>query len=569
MRILSMFVLVVCAGCAATLEGTVASAAEDLGPPPKRTDKAKAINHYLASLMYERRGDFERALAELEKASLLEPNSESLRMKLLGAYYLSEDFENAAKAAERAVEDDPDNVLLRIWLGRIYFQMDKVEEAVDAFQEAIELDPDNLLGYEALAEVEETTHDVIGALDVYKKLLEIAPDSFFLHYRRGYLFALTGNEEEAIPELKEALELNPDLIDAIYLLGILHLDLEKFTQAEEYLRDYVEKAPANTLARTQFAAAIARQGRWNEALAEYEELIESEQGNSRHHLDRMYLMLRRGEIEDPSVAVAPSGAPIVGTVLEALVRRAAGEPYEPLLRTVDTLEGDLEYESSGLLNGLMGLFGADDAGAYLTGEFKTLLEETGSSEVIETLYGRALMAQDKFAEAVEVLERTNAQHGPDKWLHYYLATAYEELENPTATERHLKASLALDPTDADVMNFLGYFYAEQNRELDEAQRLIEEALKSDPGNGFYLDSLGWVYYRKGDADKAIDHIHQAIRSDDMQYDDAVLRDHLGDAYLMKGNVDEAVAQWRRALRLDPELAGVKGKIERYGTRAGG
>ena len=56
------------------------------------------------------------------------------------------------------------------------------------------------------------------------------------------------------------------------------------------------------------------------------------------------------------------------------------------------------------------------------------------------------MSQEKFAEAVELLERTNEQYGPDKWLHYYLATAYEELDKPADTERHLKAG----PPDAIV-----------------------------------------------------------------------------------------------------------------------
>ena len=78
-------------------------------------------------------------------------------------------------------------------------------------------------------------------------------------------------------------------------------------------------------------------------------------------------------------------------------------------------------------------------------------------------------------------------------------------------------------------------------------QLIEGALEIEPGNGFYLDSLGWVHYRKGNAEKAISLIRSAILA--MDTDDSIVRDHLGDAYLLKGDVEKALAQWRRALRI--------------------
>ncbi|MGC8846742.1 MAG: tetratricopeptide repeat protein, partial [Candidatus Hydrogenedens sp.] len=75
------------------------------------------------------------------------------------------------------------------------------------------------------------------------------------------------------------------------------------------------------------------------------------------------------------------------------------------------------------------------------------------------------------------------------------------------------------------------------------------------------DSLGWIYYRRGDAEKAIEYIRKAIYK--MNTDDAVLRDHLGDAYLLKGNLKRAIAEWERAIILDPKNEEVKRKIEKY------
>ena len=113
----------------------------------------------------------------------------------------------------------------------------------------------------------------------------------------------------------------------------------------------------------------------------------------------------------------------------------------------------------------------------------------------------------------------------------------------------------------DVINFLGYYIADKNMKLDEAEDLVERALELDPENGYYLDSLGWVYYRQGNGEDAVDYIERALLN--MPSDDAILRDHLGDAYLMVGDSDRAVQQWRRARRLDPELEGVVEKINQY------
>ncbi|MCL4692614.1 MAG: tetratricopeptide repeat protein, partial [Candidatus Hydrogenedentes bacterium] len=71
--------------------------------------------------------------------------------------------------------------------------------------------------------------------------------------------------------------------------------------------------------------------------------------------------------------------------------------------------------------------------------------------------------------------------------------------------------------------------------------------------------LGWVYYRKGKADLAIEYIRRAIQA--MERDDAILRDHLGDAYMLKGEKEKAIGEWERARRLDPELEGVQEKID--------
>ena len=68
----------------------------------------------------------------------------------------------------------------------------------------------------------------------------------------------------------------------------------------------------------------------------------------------------------------------------------------------------------------------------------------------------------------------------------------------------MKKAIELNPKNAAALNYLGYTWAEMGVQLDDAEDLIQRALKIQPNDGFYIDSLGWVYYQKGDYPKAVE-----------------------------------------------------------------
>ena len=111
-------------------------------------------------------------------------------------------------------------------------------------------------------------------------------------------------------------------------------------------------------------------------------------------------------------------------------------------------------------------------------------------------------------------------------------------------------------------------YADKDIKLDEAQKLVAKALELDPGNGAYLDSLGWVYYRQNHLDQAADELRQAL---DKYGKDPTVHDHLGDVYFKQGKMHEAIQQWEASVtemktaapsEQDPEeLAKITRKLE--------
>jgi tetratricopeptide (TPR) repeat protein len=144
-------------------------------------------------------------------------------------------------------------------------------------------------------------------------------------------------------------------------------------------------------------------------------------------------------------------------------------------------------------------------------------------------------------------------------MRYLLADAYLGLRQFDKAEAELRKILEDDPDDALALNNLGYNLADQGRKLDEAEALIRRAIELDQderarlgltrlNNAAYLDSLGWVLFRKGKLDEARQFLEQAASLPDGAGDPNVW-DHLGDVYFRLGNKDQARTAWIKAARL--------------------
>jgi len=167
--------------------------------------------------------------------------------------------------------------------------------------------------------------------------------------------------------------------------------------------------------------------------------------------------------------------------------------------------------------------------------------------------GDLLRHHRRWSEAASAYGRAIAAIGAPRqsdWsLFYERAMALDEAKQWGEAEADLKKALELDPTQPEVLNYLGYSWIERNENMDEARGMIEKAVAERPTNGFIVDSLGWVYYRTGQYTKAVDVLERAV---ELEPEDAAINDHLGDALWAVGRFDEARFQWQRALVFQPE-----------------
>jgi tetratricopeptide (TPR) repeat protein len=146
--------------------------------------------------------------------------------------------------------------------------------------------------------------------------------------------------------------------------------------------------------------------------------------------------------------------------------------------------------------------------------------------------------------AIEILQKMISLSPGNDQYHFTLGAVYDELKDKQNCILHMQKAIELNPENAAALNYLGYTWAEQGIKLDDAEGLIRRAIKVEPNDGFYVDSLGWVYYQRGDYVKAVEHLERAV---ELVGDDPTIIEHLGDAYEKAGRSIDAVQAYRQAL----------------------
>jgi len=190
------------------------------------------------------------------------------------------------------------------------------------------------------------------------------------------------------------------------------------------------------------------------------------------------------------------------------------------------------------------------------------------------LKGWVLKEAGKLQEAAKVYENALDRVGKDKDLdqedrdsyqdnyRYILSGIYVDIKKIDQASEQLQTLLAKNPEDPGFNNDLGYIWADHDMKLEEAEKLIRKALeldrkrrKANPkippeldrDNGAYLDSLGWVLYKRKMFKEAKDALLKAVQDKAAQHIE--IYDHLGDVLMALGERDAAIKAWRRGVEL--------------------
>ena len=171
--------------------------------------------------------------------------------------------------------------------------------------------------------------------------------------------------------------------------------------------------------------------------------------------------------------------------------------------------------------------------------------------------GDVLRVNGKQDEAIDYYEKALKKIGtpePEHWVLFYaLGISYEQNNQWDKAEHNFIKAIELSQNHYLVLNYLGYSWLKQGKNVEEAFGMIIEAYNQSPNDGHILDSLGWAFYRLGKYDQAVEYMEKAAESEPAN---AVICDHLGDAYWLAGRKNEAGFQWNHVLVMSDDTGEV-------------
>jgi Flp pilus assembly protein TadD len=475
------------------------------------------------------------------------PEDDELLQSAMQAHVLAGDFNAALKLARRLISVNPQNQQAHILLSVAAFkraQFDVALEHVDAIGGGplgSVLTP-NMELWIALARNDEGR----GAAAV-KKLTRASLFAGVPLVQAARALEINGNSKAAATHYAEAVRAGA----ARYLYFVLSYGafLERQNETERAAKLY-EFYHGTHLEHAHVSAAQARLGRGEKppieanpmaAMAEaFAAISEAMQNESRFDLALGYLRLAQ-YLDGDNELIAFSVAQLLGArdrFVDAAVQ----------FSTID--KGGLLYRDAQIQRAQM-LFEAGAAEAAIAVLNQQLRLHPNDRDLLVSL-GDLYRSELRFAEAensydaaVGLIEKER----PRDWhLYFVRGMMRERLGDWDMAEIDLQRARKLSNDEPHVLNYLGYSWIDKGMYLDEGLKIIKQAVKEQPKNGSFVDSLGWAHFRLGNYATALKVLERASQ---LEPTDPVITDHLGDAlWRMKREV-EARYQWRKALAFEP------------------
>jgi tetratricopeptide (TPR) repeat protein len=183
---------------------------------------------------------------------------------------------------------------------------------------------------------------------------------------------------------------------------------------------------------------------------------------------------------------------------------------------------------------------------------QALARTNGGIQRVHFALADLLRSEERFDEAevsyTAAIDLATEDKAEDWVLYFYRGICHEQSKDWAPAETDFRKALELNPTQPQVLNYLGYGLVDRGEKLDEALGMIEKAVAADPDQGYIIDSLAWAYFKLG---RYVDALEPMEKASLLEPVDPIVTDHLGDVYWMNDRKLEARFQWRRALSFEP------------------
>lgn len=542
----TLVVLLLLSGCVATK-----SPLPEVAPSPvveEPADPLCAYFYFSWGRMAELSGRLAEARDAYTKALVCDEHSPYLHQRLAFLLIGMGEKDLAAAHLEKVLESSPEDNQTRRELAGIFDELGKTELAIRLFEANLEKDPEDSDTYIRLGYLYLRHGEITEARPYLEKHIELVPHSYAGHVMLAKLYRALGEDELAVDQYEKILDLNWSTLQA-YEAAEFYESIGKDGPAIALYEKLLKEDAENEVSRRRLAGLYARTNQPDKALAE--------------------LIIVRSSAENVTEVDLAIGRLLVNTkqydkAIAHLSPMVSKHPDVPVLRPLLALA----YHEKG-----------DDVSAK-----KLLREVDVDSPVYEDavlMYVRICEDNQAVPEGIELL-RGGIELFPGKFLRFYYLLAdlyrrhnqpdlgaqvfgqavtdfpedpavrfesglyFEKIGQPQRALERMLEVLVMAPDDAYALNYVGYTWADAGENLDQALDYIKRAVEQKPTDGFVRDSLGWVYYQRGEYQLAVRELQYAVQ---LQPDDPTIKEHLGDAYMKTGELEKAVVQYEKAVKL--------------------
>lgn len=550
------------------------------------------------------------AEAELRKAVEVGPNDRTSRFVLASFYLVNKQIDKAEESYKALAALEPDKPDSQAVLADFYSSINRSDEAVRIYQDILSKSPDFLQGRYRLAEILLMRNDFQGAnaqLDEAFKKDKHDRQALLLRARMRAQSGQPDGLKNAIEDLKEVLKQEPNSRPGLYFMAQSHFNLGLIDQARTFAaeleKNYPDYLPAKLmqLQITQSSGdAKGAVSLASDLLSRLDRLAPDRETSpqllaeirEKTYLSRgtANLQLRNAAAARQDFESAKQVAPNDPLVYNSLALVSLVENKAP--DAISSFENALRVDATNYdaLNGLINLHvrnqEIDKAHArvdqalsaypnvaalhYLKAQVYGYQRNVQSVEAelnraieldpnylaaysaLASLYINTKQEDRAIAEYQKIIERR-----PDNATPYTLIGILEDQrKNYDAAENNYRKALEKDPNAAIAANNLAWLYAVTGKgNLDEALRMAQTVVQKNPNVAGYVDTLGWVFYKKNLYPAAIEQLRKAVSINEAEARAANVAPspsyhyHLGMALKGKGDKEEARRELQTAIKI--------------------
>lgn len=465
------------------------------------------------------------AEAAFKKVLTIEPDNEDAVTGLASVYSDRGDAKGSSALLERLTKKNP-SARSYLALATNYESMREYGLAADAYKKAIELDATHTEWNQALAQDEALAGHFDDALKTYQVLADASPQDASPYVGMAQIYREKKELTQARKAIEKAKQLDADSPEVRYSeVGLLEEEgrTADAIAALKGLLDSLSKRGSNPAEKSYRERMTLQLGALYRENEQYENAVET---------------FRQIPALDPEAA-PQAEAEVIETYRLAKEYAKAQQEADAALK-----KNPNDRTIRGAYAQLLADQGKTDQSVA---ELKKLLDGKNDRQTylaIAEVYQKAknFGEMHKDLDVAEKLSQTNDDKAS---VLFVRGAGYEREKKFDLAEKTFRKVLEMDPNNASALNYLGYMLADQNSRLEEAQDFIKRAIKLQPENYAFLDSLGWVYFHQNKLNEAE---QQLTRSLQLSSKDPTIHDHLGDVYFKQGKIKDAIAQWQTSLK---------------------